>query len=385
VEDFPWAEPWARVTTALSNALAVLARELSWQGTAREYGLNWKSVATIVKRAVQYGLGCRSRSGRKNKANGSDGAGWVYNNSSAGSEEGIPDSHGWGKSMLQNCWIKHQLHVAILTAAITVSAGAQDQHSKGAILEKLEAQYVPTQTTDDKSDIVTAGSILTLKLDNLLTAGLSSGSICPNTYKDGRITQSALAKVTCGRAASVAGQVKRRTFLAGQKLWVTAIDVKDGGVVFELYTDAYAGERYKATLTFPFAKGSLPAPAEVQGTVAQVFKADPPPQPAPTDAGPGAAQPAVSGSLPPGGGAPNAPPPAQPAPQPAVEDKPLPPIDAPPPPPAEPKTINLGMTTQEVVASFGNPERIVKLGTKEIYSYKDLKVTFVNNKVTDVQ
>jgi transposase len=61
VEDFPWAEPWARVTTALSNAVAVLARELSWQGTAREYGLNWKSVATIVKRAVQYGLKHRKR------------------------------------------------------------------------------------------------------------------------------------------------------------------------------------------------------------------------------------------------------------------------------------------------------------------------------------
>jgi transposase len=61
VEDFPWAEPWARVTTALSNAVAVLARELSWQGTARHYGLNWKSVATIVKRAVQYGLRHRKR------------------------------------------------------------------------------------------------------------------------------------------------------------------------------------------------------------------------------------------------------------------------------------------------------------------------------------
>jgi transposase len=61
VEDFPWAEPWARVTTALSNAVAVLARELSWQGTARQYGLNWKSVAAIVKRAVQYGLEHRAR------------------------------------------------------------------------------------------------------------------------------------------------------------------------------------------------------------------------------------------------------------------------------------------------------------------------------------
>jgi transposase len=61
VEDFPWAEPWARVTTALSHAVAMLARELSWQGTAREYGLNWKSVATIVKRAVQYGRKHRKR------------------------------------------------------------------------------------------------------------------------------------------------------------------------------------------------------------------------------------------------------------------------------------------------------------------------------------
>ena len=61
VEDFPWAEPWARVTTALSNAVAKLARDLSWQGTARHYGLNWKSVATIVKRAVKYGLKNRLR------------------------------------------------------------------------------------------------------------------------------------------------------------------------------------------------------------------------------------------------------------------------------------------------------------------------------------
>jgi len=61
VEDFPWAEPWARVTTALSHAVARMALDLSWQGTARQYGLNWKSVATIVTRAVQFGLKNRRR------------------------------------------------------------------------------------------------------------------------------------------------------------------------------------------------------------------------------------------------------------------------------------------------------------------------------------
>jgi hypothetical protein len=49
------------VTTALFNAVAGLARELSWQRTARQDGLNWKSVAAIVKRAVEYGLCLRVR------------------------------------------------------------------------------------------------------------------------------------------------------------------------------------------------------------------------------------------------------------------------------------------------------------------------------------
>jgi len=61
VEEFPWAEPWARVTRALGRAVAELARALSWQGTAREYKLNWKTVAGIVQRAVQYGLRHRPR------------------------------------------------------------------------------------------------------------------------------------------------------------------------------------------------------------------------------------------------------------------------------------------------------------------------------------
>jgi len=61
VEDLPWAEPWARVTRGLSHAVARLARELSWKGTARQFALNWKSVAAIVRRAVQYGLRKRKR------------------------------------------------------------------------------------------------------------------------------------------------------------------------------------------------------------------------------------------------------------------------------------------------------------------------------------
>ena len=48
-------------------------------------------------------------------------------------------------------------------------------------------------------------------------------------------------------------------------------------------------------------------------------------------------------------------------------------------------SIQLGQTIDEVVAALGQPEKAVNLGSKQIYVYKDLKVTFVNGKVSDVQ
>jgi hypothetical protein len=56
-----------------------------------------------------------------------------------------------------------------------------------------------------------------------------------------------------------------------------------------------------------------------------------------------------------------------------------------PPAPAEPQKIGLGQTPEQVQTAFGQPEKVVNLGSKQIYVYKDLKVTFVNGKVTDVQ
>lgn len=37
------------------------------------------------------------------------------------------------------------------------------------------------------------------------------------------------------------------------------------------------------------------------------------------------------------------------------------------------------------MATFGQPQKVANLGAKEIYYYPDMKVTFVNGKVTDVQ
>jgi len=53
-------------------------------------------------------------------------------------------------------------------------------------------------------------------------------------------------------------------------------------------------------------------------------------------------------------------------------------------PAAQPQTIQQGQTPEEAQASLGQPEKIIKVGAKQIYVYKDLKVTLMNGKVSDV-
>jgi hypothetical protein len=39
----------------------------------------------------------------------------------------------------------------------------------------------------------------------------------------------------------------------------------------------------------------------------------------------------------------------------------------------------------QVTAAMGPPKRIAKVGAKQIYFFKDLKVTFTDGKVSDVE
>jgi uncharacterized membrane protein YgcG len=52
---------------------------------------------------------------------------------------------------------------------------------------------------------------------------------------------------------------------------------------------------------------------------------------------------------------------------------------------APPQQIEKGQTPDQVIAAIGQPDKIVNLGAKQIYVYKDIKVTFLNGKVSDVQ
>lgn len=152
------------------------------------------------------------------------------------------------------------LILTTLLAGLSSVAGAQ---SKGAIEKKLAAEYTVTQATADQTDIVTAGSILVLKKGDIMMAPVSGTNYYQNTYKDGRITQNAAGKISKkldrfshlglpGVPAAPVAAPATRTFVPGEKVWVTKIECKDDGVVFDLFTDAFADVRYKAALKFYF-------------------------------------------------------------------------------------------------------------------------------------
>jgi hypothetical protein len=54
-------------------------------------------------------------------------------------------------------------------------------------------------------------------------------------------------------------------------------------------------------------------------------------------------------------------------------------------PAVESKTVKLGMSTDEVKKSLGNPAKVVDFGAKQVYVYPDMKVIFMDGKVSDVQ
>ena len=277
-----------------------------------------------------------------------------------------------------------------LLVCVSSTALAEDQGTKPSIEKKLTSEYALTKANDDQTEIVTAGSILVLQKDKMFMVPIgTTGNPCPNTYKDGKLSPSGACKVneTFRKfkipGVSVPGQDKAiasHAFVTGEKFWLTKIEVrdagKDKGIYLEFFTDAINDVRYKGMLTIPF-KGAVPSPEDALKLVAEVITVAPSEdakddkeKPAKQGGQQGAAAPAAAAAS-------EAPPPPVEAPPPAIE--------APPPPPAEPATVAVGQTPDEVVAALGQPTKKAKIGAKEIYFYKDLKVTFLNGKVKDVQ
>ena len=255
------------------------------------------------------------------------------------------------------------LTFAMALAGLSPWAHAQDP--KAEIQRKLSTLFVLTKTTDDKTDIVKAGSVLDLHKDGLVMYSVETKVAPTSTYKDGKFSMGfaatfaadfALGQVQQGLNHSNVGQ---RKFVDGEKFWVTGFVVKEDGVTFSFYSDPFADVRYIGQVKFPFQKKSIPAPDEFLKTVSEVVTAE------------GAAEEEKPST------------PQQPA------AAPITPVAPPPPPadaaPAPTKTISLGQTKAQVVAILGQPTRIGSIGTKEVDYYPDMKVIFINGVVTDVQ
>jgi hypothetical protein len=250
------------------------------------------------------------------------------------------------------------------------AAHAQSGDQKAVLQEKLNSQFKVTKLTDDKTDIVTAGSVLVLHKDGLLMFSIDTKVPPTSTYKDGKLsmgfgttfaTNLALGQLQPGANC---GNVPQRKFVAGEKFWIVGSAVKDDGLIIVVYSDPYQDVRYYGQVKFPFPKHNMPPAEDVWKTISEVVTAQPDDNAAGT-----APPPAPVQEAPPQQSmAPIAPPP--------------PPPDAPPP---APKTIKLGQPKDQVVTIFGQPTKVVKLGAKEIDYYPGMKITFVNNKVTDVQ
>jgi hypothetical protein len=284
--------------------------------------------------------------------------------------------------------VKFQISLVIAAAAIAgMFPSFAVKAQSGSLQSQLEAKYAPTKTTDDKSDIVTAGAVLVLEKDKLIMYAVSTPAAPQNTYRDGKLSQGAFGvhqKVQSfgsfiGHPPPQTAQVQSRQFVTGEKFWVTRIDVAGDGVTFTLFSDPYSDVRYYSTLKFFYPHGATPTNEQVMTLVGEVLKVDSDDSAKSGDSG-NQQQAAGGGEAnqqqPPAGGDANQQSAAAPAPAAAA---------APAAPAAPPATVEIGQTPDQVTAILGQPEKILNLGTKQIYVYKDLKVTFVKGKVTDAQ
>jgi hypothetical protein len=267
--------------------------------------------------------------------------------------------------------------IACLLLALGFQISAQSG-DPAAIQQKLNSQIKLTTITADRSDIVTAGDVVAINKPGLIMYAVAAPLPPANTYKDGTINQGwggfgkDLLIGMKSQGGATASDYPHRTFEVGEKCWVTSIQVQQDGVLFQLYSDPYDNVRYYANLKIPFLNKKVVPPVDTATQlVAEVLTVVPPSD----DQG-------AQGGAPPPAPAQAAAPAQAPVPPPAP-----PPDIAPPPPPADapPPTIALGQTVDQVTAAFGQPVRMANLGAKKIYYYKDMKVTFTNGKVSNVE
>jgi len=293
--------------------------------------------------------------------------------------------------------------LALLATVSVVGATAQQVGDPATLIkEKLVSQIKLTKASAAKDDIVTAGDVVTLHKDGLVMCATGSSYTDTNTYLNGVLKpdqkgRSAdagkkAAKSLFGKfvpmasdGSSVTDSVKNgcteRKFVSGENFWVTDIKLGKDAILVDTFSDPYNNVRYYGEISFPFPKGSVPPADDFVKTVSEVITVKP------ADDKSGGGDPAAQSAAP--TNAAGAAPAQAAGAAPAQSAAPAPMAAIPPPPPAAdapPPTLEVGETTDQVVAGFGQPTRILKpTATRQIYIYKDMKVTFTNGKVSNIE
>jgi hypothetical protein len=266
---------------------------------------------------------------------------------------------------------------ACFLIGIVASSLAFGQAAPAAPLDQqLKAQYKLVKMGSDSSGpaVVDAGTILAIQKGGILSVPYGEVNVVATKYQDGSIhTPNSLLMKGIGFGKAKFGKDSTtRLMQAGEKVYPSSIDVnpaKDtvalGIIACDSCNNVDPPTFFKADVVFQFAKGSLATTSakQVEDTIAQVFTIDKSDAKKDQDQGQqGQDQGQGQGQ-------------AQDQGQGQAQDQPQ----------QAPAQIQLGQTPDEVQAALGQPDKIVDLGKKQIYVYKDLKVTFLNGKVSDVQ
>jgi hypothetical protein len=246
--------------------------------------------------------------------------------------------------------------------------------------EQLAAQYKLVKMGSDTSgySVVDAGTLLAIQKGGILAVPYTDQAVLPTKYEGGAIhAPSSLSLM--GRKSILGRFGKEQTthlFQVGDKVYPSKIDVnvaKDtvsmSVVACDTCNRTDPPTYNKALVVFQFPRGSLvkAGAGEVEDTIGQVFTIS-------DDAQQGGDQGGQQGGQDQQGGQGQQADQGQQGGQQEQQQQ-----------QAEPQSIEKGMTPEQVEAAMGKPEKIVNLGAKKLYVYKDLKVTFLNGKVSDVQ
>ena len=298
------------------------------------------------------------------------------------------------------CWSYIRKVTLGFSSAFLLAVSIKPATAQDALVAGLEKKYRISEI-NTQGVVARPGTVLTVEADGINAEPYPTLITFENPVVDGQVKQRS-------KGLGFLKSNNLQILQPGQKVYITKINddtqgsKEDSLKITILTTDAvlatftngaYGGQyqaakRYSTTLAFKEPKGTLSQMSvdDASKMIEAIISFSPADQVRAREAGvvarscePHCAVSTTTGAVIgqaviPQGGAP--------APTPAPLPPPPAPADAPAGPPP---TIELGQTKDQVQTAFGTPTRVVKLGTKEIEYYKDMKVTFVNGKVTDVQ